>query len=599
MPALDGPVFKLTIAGRELPQAMISNVVEIDVDEELGRLARATVVIRNWDPDRVEPESEDSDQPQIAVGQELLVELGEGSELTEIFDGLIVTTDVRFAARGYPVLAIGCRCRGIKLVGARNNAVWSESSDLDAVTKICQAAGLTVNGESTPAGSDLVQYRASDWRFVLDRGAALGRQVYVRKQQLNFGKPAVSGSAMATLKWRDTLWELQMSQDISAAIGKATASSWDPVEKALVTASTESGSATLPGSGEATSVASALSTAGMSSRAAAEVDVGLLAQGELQTWTQAIVDRHALGGWNGRGRCQGDAKIRIDGPIEIRGAGKTYDGKHYVTRTHHRLVPGLYQTTFWVGRPPRARPPARRDDAELLPRADRLVIASVDSFKDEQQQGRVSIRLPWMTEQNPPIWARLATPAAGADRGFVYIPEPDDEVVAMFLDGDPRFPVVLGALWNGKDAPPDTYDPEANNTRSIVSRSGHKIVLDDTEGAERVRVESQASQMIEIDDSSGEEAITLTDKHGNKLRMESSGVFVTAATGKKIALSASGGTIELSANEIKLDADSNASIQAQMNVKLQGTTGLDLKGGQVSIDGTGLISAEAPMIKLN
>ena len=47
-----------------------------------------------------------------------------------------------------------------------------------------------------------------------------------------------------------------------------------------------------------------------------------------------------------------------------------------------------------------------------------------------------------------------------------------------FVAGDPRWPVVVGALWNGKDTPPESMDSGGeNNIRSITSRSGHKLTL--------------------------------------------------------------------------------------------------------------------------
>jgi uncharacterized protein involved in type VI secretion and phage assembly len=79
-------------------------------------------------------------------------------------------------------------------------------------------------------------------------------------------------------------------------------------------------------------------------------------------------------------------------------------------------------------------------------------------------------------------------------------------VLVLFDHGDMRFPYVIGAVWNGKDAMPNERGSDSDNAvRIIKSRSGHRIVLDDTSGSEKV---------------------TVVDKAGNSIEMSSSGVVI-------------------------------------------------------------------------
>ncbi|WP_270938359.1 phage baseplate assembly protein V [Falsiroseomonas oryzae] len=172
--------------------------------------------------------------------------------------------------------------------------------------------------------------------------------------------------------------------------------------------------------------------------------------------------------------------------------------------------------------PPDPRTPPRPVMAGVYP-------ALVRDVQDPESQGRVRVELPWLggDASGAQAWARLATLMAGADRGTWFIPEVGDEVLVAFQGGDPSRPVVIGALWNGQDAPPETMD-SANNIRSITSRSGHRVLLDDTQGAEKVEVETQGGQKLTLDDAAGG-TVTLEHSNGVKLKMDAAGnVEITA-----------------------------------------------------------------------
>lgn len=156
--------------------------------------------------------------------------------------------------------------------------------------------------------------------------------------------------------------------------------------------------------------------------------------------------------------------------------------------------------------------------------------AVVVDVVDPDAQGRVKLRFPWLpVDDAAEPWARLSTLMAGADRGTWFIPEVDDEVLVAFLAGDPRHPIVVGALWNGQDAPPETMDGAGdNNIRSITSRSGHVLTFDDSSGAEKVVVESQGGHIIELDD--GTSQVKLTHSGGQTITMDAAGNIAISAT---------------------------------------------------------------------
>ena len=176
--------------------------------------------------------------------------------------------------------------------------------------------------------------------------------------------------------------------------------------------------------------------------------------------------------------------------------------------------------------------------------------AVVTDVDDPDGTGRVRIRLPWSPDSGDAAyeaWARLATLMAGGDRGTWFVPEVDDEVLAAFESGDPTRPYVIGALWNGKDAPPESMG-EGNDIRAIHSRNGVVLTFDDTNGQERLRLETPGGQTVTLADGPG--TITIEDANGNTVTLDSGGV--TVQCGAKVTVSAS--SMEITASMVTVNA---------------------------------------------
>jgi uncharacterized protein involved in type VI secretion and phage assembly len=164
----------------------------------------------------------------------------------------------------------------------------------------------------------------------------------------------------------------------------------------------------------------------------------------------------------------------------------------------------------------------------------------------------VKVKLPWSPDNSGggyEVWARLAVLMAGNNRGTWFIPDPNDEVLVMFEGGDPRRPYVIGMLWNGRDTPPETMDGAGNNfKKTIRSRNGVRVSLDDTDGQEALTLETPGGQKVILKDGPG--SIEIKDSNGNSVKLESAGVTVTAAG--KLTVRAS--TIEVNAGMVTVNA---------------------------------------------
>jgi uncharacterized protein involved in type VI secretion and phage assembly len=189
-----------------------------------------------------------------------------------------------------------------------------------------------------------------------------------------------------------------------------------------------------------------------------------------------------------------------------------------------------------------------------------VVIGIVTNNKDPDLLGRVKLKFPWRDSSDESNWARVATLMAGDDRGTFFLPEVGDEVLVSFDHGDITQPYVIGALWNGKDKPPEKNADGKNNVRMIKSRSGHKIILNDEQGSEKVEVKTKSGHQIILDDSGGNEKIEIKDKTG------SNSILIDSAQ-----------------NSISMSSQMKITIQAQM-IEIKAGATLTLQGGLVKIN---------------
>jgi uncharacterized protein involved in type VI secretion and phage assembly len=179
-----------------------------------------------------------------------------------------------------------------------------------------------------------------------------------------------------------------------------------------------------------------------------------------------------------------------------------------------------------------------------------VVPATVTDIQDPDSQGRVKVALPWSPDAGGgsyEAWARLATLFAGSDTGSWFVPHRGDEVLVAFEHGDPRRPYVLGSLWNGSDAPPEDQST-ADTRKTLKTRAGVTVSLIDTQGQEKLLLETPGGQKVTLKDGPG--AIEIEDSNGNSIKLETAGVTVTASA--KVTVNAA--QVAVSAGMVTVDA---------------------------------------------
>lgn len=174
-------------------------------------------------------------------------------------------------------------------------------------------------------------------------------------------------------------------------------------------------------------------------------------------------------------------------------------------------------------------------------------LAKVVSVKDPDNKNRVQVRvynLDGVTDQDAPVWARVAVPFAGSNRGAFLIPDVGDEVLVVHVAGDPRFPVVVGSMWNGHDSSPDSFGGSGDSVDrwTITGKAGTKIAIIEDSSGPTIQFTTPGNLSGKMTDSGGG-SIEFTNSMQTSVKIDSSGVTINAPSGQVQVTAASGVTV--------------------------------------------------------
>jgi hypothetical protein len=229
--------------------------------------------------------------------------------------------------------------------------------------------------------------------------------------------------------------------------------------------------------------------------------------------------------------------------------------------------------------------------------------AVVTDNADPLNMGRVKVRYFWQDEEESTNWMRLQGQSAGSsdvvkkNRGLVFIPEIEDQVMVAFEQGNPDRPYVTGSLFhrdNGGGAATD------NNIKSITTRSGHTIEFDDTEGEEKIHIRDNGGSVITFDTKekslfiSSNEDLNLSAKNINIAAEEN----ISIGAKKDISISAEGNMQALSKGDMAIQSDGDTSVSSQGNLEMEATSDASLSGLKALIKGETNAELNAAQIKV-
>ncbi|MEQ3500459.1 phage baseplate assembly protein V, partial [Tenacibaculum sp. SSH1-16] len=199
------------------------------------------------------------------------------------------------------------------------------------------------------------------------------------------------------------------------------------------------------------------------------------------------------------------------------------------------------------------------------------------------------------------------------NRGFVFIPEVGDQVMVGFEHNDPNRPFVMGSMFTGKNG---AGGDEENVRKSIITRGGHTIELDDTKDKEKITIKDKDGSIITFDTKekslfvqsaetmefsakninlNAEENIRLNAKNNVEVSTEADTILIAQG---ELKLQSDGATSVKSKDKLAMEATSDATLQG-MNTIVEGKTSAEVNGAQTKVTGSAVTEVSGGIVKIN
>jgi type VI secretion system secreted protein VgrG len=174
-------------------------------------------------------------------------------------------------------------------------------------------------------------------------------------------------------------------------------------------------------------------------------------------------------------------------------------------RTGADVVPGqVYYGNYEFQKSDRAfRSQIVTPKPEVLSIHTAKVVGKEGEEIDTDEYGRIRVEFFWDRNKSFSRWARVLQPWASKQWGTQFIPRVGMEVVVVYEEGDPDYPLIIGSVYNGDNQHP--YKLPDNKTQSGVKSNSSKggrgyneYMFEDKKGAELIRMHAQKDYDVTV-----------------------------------------------------------------------------------------------------
>jgi Rhs element Vgr protein len=570
---IDLVTFAIKIDGSEIPAEV--GILSLSVYKEVNRISTAKVVIQDGNP--AEESFIQSSDSLFIPGKAIEISAGYHSDNELIFKGLIVKHSIKIRKDGRSTLSIECKDEAVKMTVGRKSKYFYESKDSDAIEELIGSHSLASDVDATEVvHQELVQYRTTDWDFMLARAEANGKICLVEDGTVKIASPDFNQSPLIGLTYGNDLLDFDAEIDARDQFSAVNSKAWDYTAQEVMDIEANENTSVNGGNLASSNLAEVIGLQQF------EIQHGGKAtEAELQAWADAQLLRSRMAKIRGRASFQGMSEALPGQLIELNGVGDRFNGNVFISAVRHQIVAGNWITDVQFGFNPEwfaetfeiSQLPA----SGLFAAVSGLQIGLVTQLADDPDgDDRILVRLPLISAEEQGVWARVASLDAGNNRGAFFRPEIGDEVILGFINDDPGEAVVLGML-NSSAKPAPITATDDNHEKGFVTRSEMKLLFNDDEKS--ITVETPNGNKLILSEDSG--SITIEDENGNSILMESSGITIESASDINIKAS---GDINLEGTNISAKANAQFTAEGSAGAELSTSAVAVVKGSLVQIN---------------
>lgn len=599
------------IDGKQLDH-ILTDIDEIIVDTSLHLPDMCFVRLQD-------PQMSWVDMDAIDFGKSLKIKVAAAESIGGgegvIFDGEITAIEPHFSAQGVHLLGIRAYDKANRLHRDKVTRTFTNQSDSDIARTIANDAGLSPQVDTVSEKHEYVlQNNQTNMEFLAERAQRIGFQVFTDQGKLYFKKGSFRLSGKPPeLNMGEELRSFRPRHTAANQANKVRVVSWDWVKGERILKEVDTTDDWNMGGFTKNGGATVKANYTKKDQWAVITDIPVATDAEAELLAKGLASDIGSEFIEAEGVAYGNPDIRAGMMVDLKGMGKRYTGKYFVTSATHVFNAYGYETHFMVsGRQPNTFNHLLANRNGHMAGSSRIqgVVVGVvtDNNDTDQKLGRVKVKYPWLAGANKAeiasTWARLASPLAGRDnKGFFFIPEVDDEVLLAFEHGNPNRPYIVGVLWNSKNKPPEhdkAWVEEGRTLRRMIrTQSGHKIVIDDSSNSPQILIQDKT-----------EKNLILIDTKNNNIEVKAQNDFIVEA-GRDIKMTAKG-KVEIDAGstmtqkakgKLTIETNANSTFKASgmadftsTNTKIEGKTMMAVEGAVVEVKGKTMVKIDAAQI---
>lgn len=231
-----------------------------------------------------------------------------------------------------------------------------------------------------------------------------------------------------------------------------------------------------------------------------------------------------------------------------------------------------------------------------------LTLAEVTNINDQEGFNRVRCKpLTLDDDDKEGNWAYVCSFMSGNNSGAFFHPNVGDIVLLGYLDGNAHTPVVIGRVWVNTSNPPYKINEGKNDIYSIKTKSGAELLIDETQGKEKISITTKTGTSVLLDD--GNSTISIKDKGGsNALTMDLGKGETTLKASRKLTLQAGSAAkvvIDGMQGKIDINGPSNVSLSSA-RIKADATADCTISGkAKLSAESAGVTIVKGSIVKIN